>query len=781
MRAGLIAYIAGLALAAWAPHPDAGAGQVLLATAAGLALAAGFQRGRLRRPGLLLACLLWGLAWHLVWAGGRLDRQIDPGLEGVDMRVSGIVHSLPRRYDDYQQFLFRITESRFDFHPRRVLLNHYGAESIEAGRAYRFEIRLNRPRSMANPGVFDHEAWLLQRGIAARGYVRGGVEKLPEQRGAPLVALRAAIREGILRQNRDQATRGIILALVLGDSSGLSDVQWELFQRTGTNHLFVISGLHIGLVCLLAWGLTLALARRCTPLLLLAPAQKIALLPALAAAGGYAAISGFGLPAQRALIMAAVLMLTALFNQRQAVSLRFLLAMAVVLSLNPLGFLGMGFWLSFLAVGALLLIQRPAQANPGLGGWLRRSLKSQLAVALALFAPLLFWTGQASLLGPLVNLAAIPLVGFVIVPLCLTAACCLLLDETLAGLLFAAAQWLLRWLLAGLEWATELAADYALVAPPASDALSLTLLALGCLLLLLPRGFPARRIAGILLLPLLFAPDREEREELLRLHVLDVGQGLAVLVQTRRHALLYDTGASFSPDASMGDRIVLPVLDALAVRRLDAVVISHADDDHSGGFAAIAAAMPMGRVYSSFDLPASPVAPWPCRDYINWRWDGVEFRFLHPDSLRDADNNNSCVLQIRAGDFRALLPGDIEAGVERELAAKYRRELRSDLLLAAHHGSNTSSSWPFLKMTDPDHIVFAAGYRNAFGHPAARVIERAGFFTSQLLNTSELGMTSFILPANGKPVRMASFRREHPRYWRDPAPRQTGFPAKQLC
>ncbi len=772
MRAGLIAYIAGLALAAWAPHPNADAGQVLLATAAGLALAASFQRGRLRRSGLLLACLLWGLAWHLVWAGGRLDRQIDPGLEGVDMQVSGIVHSLPRRYDDYQQFLFRITESRFDFHPRRILLNHYGAESIEAGRAYRFEVRLNRPRGMANPGVFDYEAWLFQRGVAARGYVRGGVEKLPEQRGAPLVALRAAIREGILRQNPAPATRGIILALVLGDSSGLSDAQWELFQRTGTNHLFVISGLHIGLVCLLAWGLTLALARRCTPLLLLAPAQKIALLPALAAAGGYAAISGFGLPAQRALVMAAVLMFTALFNQRQAVSLRFLLAMAVVLSLNPLGFLGMGFWLSFLAVGALLLTQRPVQANQGLGGWLRRSLKPQLAVALALFAPLLFWTGQASLLGPLVNLAAIPLVGLVIVPLCLMATCCLLFSETVAELLFALAQWLLRGLLAGLESAAELGANLTLVTPSASDAPSLALTALACLLLLLPRGFPARRIAVILLLPLLFAPDRKGREDLLRLHVLDVGQGLAVLVETRRHALLYDTGASFSPDASMGDRIVLPVLDALAVRRLDAVVISHADDDHSGGFAAIAAAMPMDRVYSSFDLPASPVAPWPCRDYVNWRWDGVEFRFLHPAAPRDTDNNNSCVLQIRAGDFRVLLPGDIEAGVERELAAGYRRELRSDVLLAAHHGSNTSSSWPFLKMTDPDYIVFAAGYRNAFGHPAARVIERASFFTSHLLNTSELGMTSLVLPADGNPVRMASFRRDHPRYWRSRVPRE---------
>ena len=781
MRAGLIAYIAGLALAAWAPRPDAGAGQVLMATAAGLALAAGCLRGRLRRPGLLFACLLCGLAWHLVWAGERLDRQLAPDLEGVDMQASGVVCSLPRKYDDYQQFLFRITESGPGFHPRRVLLNHYGPERIEAGRAYRFEIRLNRPHGMANPGVFDYEAWLFQRGIAARGYVRGGVEKLPEQAGAPLVALRAAVREGILRQNRDPATQGIIPALVLGDSSGLSDARWELFQRTGTNHLFVISGLHIGLVCLLAWGVTLALVRRCTPLLLLAPAQKIALLPALAAAGGYAAISGFGLPAQRALVMAAVFMLTALFNQRQAVSLRFLLAMAVVLSLNPLGFLGMGFWLSFLAVGALLLIQRPVRANPGMGGWLRRSLRPQLAVALALLAPLLFWTGQASLLGPLVNLAAIPLVGFVIVPLCLAATCCLLFSETVAGLLFALAQWLLRGLLAGLESAAELGASYALLAPSASDALSLALTALACLLLLLPRGFPARCIAGVLLLPLLLAPDRKEREELLRLHVLDVGQGLAVLVETRRHVLLYDTGASFSPDASIGDRIVLPVLDAMAIRRLDAVVLSHADDDHSGGFPAIAAAMPMDRVYSSFDPPSAPVAAWPCRDYVNWRWDGVEFRFLHPASPRDSDNNNSCVLQIRAGDFRALLPGDIEAGVERELAAGYRRELRSDVLLAAHHGSNTSSSWPFLKMTDPDYIVFAAGYRNAFGHPAARVIGRAGFFTSRLLNTSELGMISMIVPGRGAPLRVTGFRREYPRYWRSPAPRQTGFPAKKLC
>ena len=780
MRAGLIAYIAGLVLATGVGRPEASAGLVI----AGLALAAfaGARPGAPWRGACwLLSWALAGFAWHLAWAGLRLDRQLDPALEGVDMMVRGVVRDLPRRFGDVQQFVFEIEHSDRGFSPRKVLLNLYGdgagadgddavAQEIQAGRAYQFEVRLNRPRALANPGVFDYEAWLFQRGISARGYVRGAMEPLRSHPGDSLARLRAAIRAGILRQVGDPAIAGVVVALVLGDSSGLSDAQWELFQRTGTNHLFVISGLHIGLVCLLAWWLTLLLARCFAPLLLFAPAQKIALPPALAAGAVYAAISGFGLPAQRALVMAAVLMLASLYNQRQPVSLRFLLAMAVVLSLNPLSFLGMGFWLSFLAVAALLLIHQPDSGPVGIRGWLGRGLRPQFAVAAALFAPLLFWTGQASLLGPLVNLAAIPLVGLAIVPLCLIGAGCLLFSESLAGWLFGLAEWLLLGLLAGLDAAARAGTDYALVEPPVLAATGLLLLAMASLLLLLPRGFPGRRIAGLLALPLLFAAPPTPRKDLLQLDVLDVGQGLAVLVQTRRHVLLYDTGASFSPDASIGDRVVLPVLDAKGIDRIDALVLSHADDDHSGGFAAIDAALPVDRVYSSFDVATVTGAAYACREFIAWRWDDVEFRFLHPESLRENDNDNSCVLQIRAGGFSALLPGDIEAGVERDLATVFGETLRSDLLIAAHHGSNTSSIWPFLKMTDPRYIVFAAGYRNAFGHPSPQVIARASVFTPHLLNTSKLGMITVTLANETATPEVKSFRLAHKRYWRSIRP-----------
>ena len=777
MRAGLIAYVSGIVLAVWTTRPEAGAGIALAAlVGAGVFAVDRLDRlGRLgwrwRAAGLLLGCAAAGFAWHLAWAGWRLDRQLDPSLEGVDMAVLGVVANLPRRYGEVQRFLFAIEDSDRGFSQRKVLLNHYGPEEIRAGRAYRLTIRLNRPRAMANPGVFDYEAWLLQRGVSARGYVRGGVEPLPQHRGKALIRLRAAVKDGILRQVADPQIAGVVTALVLGDSGGLSDAQWELFRQTGTNHLFVISGLHIGLVCLLAWGLSLALACCAPPLLLLAPAQKIALVPALAAGAAYAVISGFGLPAQRALVMAAVLMLASLFNRKQAVSLRFLLAMAVVLTLNPLSFLGMGFWLSFGAVAALLLIQRPSARsaqNRSISGWLGRGLRPQLAVAAMLFAPLLFFTGQASLLGPVVNLAAIPLVGLLIVPLCLIAACCLGFSEALAGSLFDLARHLLRGLFLGLEQAVALGADHALVAPPRLDAPSLLLLAVAGLLLLLPGGFPGRRMAGLLALPLLFAAPKVPRDDLLRLHVLDVGQGLAMVVETRRHVLLYDTGASFSPDASIGDRIVLPVLESLGIDKIDALVLSHDDDDHSGGFAAIDAAMPIGRLYSSFGAVSATAAAHACRDRIAWRWDGIEFRFLHPAAPAENDNNNSCVLQIRAGGFRALLPGDIEAAVERQLASALGEELRGDVLIAAHHGSNTSSSWPFLKMVDPEHVVFAAGYRNAFGHPAPAVLERTAAFTPNLLNTSELGMIRFTLPAEGEPLQVESFRAKHPRYWRSP-------------
>lgn len=786
MRAGLIAYIAGLTLASLTPRPEVAIGAALAVIALSMFLATGPGSKLIRNTTTLAAAALLGFAWHLVWAGLRLDAQLPSELEGVDMQVSGIVRGLPRRFDEIQQFTFEIQQSDHGFENRKVQLNHYGEEEILAGKAYRFEIRMNRPRGLANPGVFDYEAWLFQRGVAARGYVRGPAEPAPELGTARLDSLRATLKADLLRLGSDSErpetthappsaddrargaeTAGIIVALALGDGSGLTDEQWELFRKTGTNHLFVISGLHIGLVCLLAYALTLFTVKRFPTLMLLAPAQKIALIPALAAACTYGLISGFGLPAQRALVMAAVFMLATLFSIKQPASLRFLLAMTVVLSLNPLSFLGMGFWLSFLAVGALLLAQRPGPRPTTPSTWLIASLRPQLAVAAGLLVPLLFWMGEVSLLGPLVNLPAIPLVGFCIVPLCLLAICAIPVSELLAETLLQLASWLLQLLLWSLGKAVALGSDFAILERGAPAGLTLALLAAGSLLALLPRGFPGRPLTPLLMLPLLLAPAKAPRQDLLRLHVLDVGQGLAVIVQTRRHTLLYDTGASFSPDVSMGDRVVLPVLKKMNTPKLDAVILSHSDDDHAGGFPAIAKALPIDRLYSSFNAPQAAGAVHTCRNYINWRWDNVDFRFLHPATPQENDNDNSCVLQIRTGNFTALLPGDIEAGVERELAATLRKELRSNLLIAPHHGSNTSSSWPFLKMTNPDYVVFAAGYRNPFGHPSPRVKERTAVFTTNMLNTSTQGMISFVLADSESAPQVNSFRADHPRYWRD--------------
>ena len=795
MRAGLIAYIAGLTLASLTPRPEVAVGAALAVIALSMFWAAGPGSGLRRNTTTLAAAALLGFAWHLVWAGLRLDAQLPSELEGVDMQVSGIVRGLPRRFDEIQQFTFEIEQSDHGFEDRKVLLNHYGEEEILAGKAYRFEIRMNRPRGLANPGVFDYEAWLFQRGVAARGYVRGQVKPAPELGTARLDSLRATLKADLLRLASDaerpettdaspssddsepsaeqlrlargNETAGIIVALALGDGSGLTDEQWELFRQTGTNHLFVISGLHIGLICLLAYGLTLFTVKRFPTLMLLAPAQKIALVPALAAACAYGLISGFGLPAQRALVMAAVFMLATLFSIKQPASLRFLLAMAVVLTLNPLSFLGMGFWLSFLAVAALLLAQPPGPRPTTPSTWLIASLRPQLAVAAGLLVPLLFWMGEVSLLGPLVNLPAIPLVGFCIVPLCLLAVCAIPISEPLTETLLQLATWLLQLLLWTLNQTVTLSADFAILERETPATLTLALLATGSLLALLPKGFPGRPLTPLLMLPLLFTPPKPPREDLLRLHILDVGQGLAVIIQTRHHTLLYDTGASFSPDASMGDRVVLPVLEKMNTPKLDAVVLSHSDDDHAGGFPAIAKALPIDRLYSSFDVPQATGVAYACREFINWRWDEVEFRFLHPGAPRENDNDNSCVLQIRAGNFTALLPGDIEAGVERELAAALRGELQSDVLIAAHHGSNTSSTWPFLKMVDPEYVIYAAGYRNPFGHPSPRVKERTAVFTTNMLNTSTQGMISFVLADSESAPQVNSFRTNHPRYWRD--------------
>jgi competence protein ComEC len=717
------------------------------------------------------------LAIGFLWAAGnahlRLGERLAPELEGRDLEVAGVVSSLPAATERGVRFEFEL-ESAASGMPRRVLLSWYRnpfadespallAGAVHPGERWLFTVRLRRPHGNLNPHGFDYEAWLTERGIGATGYVRQrGAQRLLGRRDSladRIEQAREAVRDRCKRVLGETPSAGILAALAVGDQRAISNEEWRLFGRTGVTHLMSISGLHVTLVSGLCAWLVAALWRRIPRLVLRLPARKAGALAAIAGALAYTLLAGFAVPAQRTFYMVTVVAL-ALWSGRIASPMRTLaLALAVVTALDPWAVLQPGFWLSFGAVALIFYVS---------AGWTGREarplqwLRVQWAITVGLAPAALFLFSQISVVGPLANALAIPLVSAVITPLALLAA--LLPVDALLHV----AEWLVQWLLEYLEWCAQLpVAAWQQHAPP----LWATLLALaGVAWLLLPRGFPWRAGGAALMLPALALPAPAPVPGEAWVTTLDVGQGLAVLVRTANRALLYDAGPAFGAEADSGERIVVPYLRDTGIATLDALVLTHNDTDHIGGAISLLEGMAVDRVFSSLpeSHPLLALAPSAqrCLRGMAWEWDGVRFEMLHPAAGLAARrrNDESCVLRVSAGGVSMLLTGDIERGAEAELLRT--AILRADALLVPHHGSRTSSSGEFLAAVRPRFAVAAAGYRNRFGHPHEEVLGRYSSSGIELLRTDRDGaLTVRLSPAT---VGVEAERARRARYWHVP-------------
>jgi len=686
-------------------------------------------------------CAALGFAWAAALAQLRLSDRLDPALEGHDVVVSGVVASLPQGFERGVRFDFDV-ETPDTGVPRHIALSSYGAFAeddaggvlpVHAGERWRFSVRLRRPHGSVNPHGFDYEAWLLERGIRATGYVRTAgrrdeavaAERLDAlvPKGAYLIdRLREAAREKILAALPDHPYAGVLIALAIGDQRAIDSGQWQLFARTGVSHLMSISGLHVTMVA----GLFAALAsfcwRRSERLALALPAQKAAALAGFLAALAYCLVSGFAVPAQRTLYMVGVVAAALWLGRATSASRVLAAALLAVLVLDPWAVLSPGFWLSFCAVAVIFYVAAGPTARPH---WLVQWGRVQWAVTVGLAPLMLVLFQQVSLVSPLANALAIPLVSFVVTPLALAGAV-LPFDWPLAM-----GHAILEALMMVLERLAELPSAMWRQHAPVPWTVPLALL--GVAWLLLPRGFPARWLGAVLALPLFAVLPPGPAAGELWITVLDVGQGTSVLARTQQHALLYDAGPAFNASADSGSRIVLPYLRGAGVARLDALVVSHDDRDHSGGAGSVLEGMPVAALWSSLPgghaLAAGREERAPCAAGRGWEWDGVAFEFLHPGAEAPSGrgaraNNRSCVLRIAAPGGRVLLTGDIERAAERELLRRAPGLLPADALLVPHHGSATSSSPEFVKQVAPRYAVFAVGYRNRFGHPREEVLER---------------------------------------------------------
>ncbi len=728
-------------------------------------------------------CAAGGFFYAAARADWRLAERLEKQWEGVDLVLTGVVAGLPQPFAGGLRFDFDVeaVEPASARIPQQVSLAWYNGGTreefqniapIRAGERWRFHARLRRVHGNANPHGFDYEAWQFERAVGATGYVRpGATARLADLVRTPsyfLERAREILRERFWDALSGYPYAGILIALAIGDQNAIDAKQWQLFARTGVSHLMSISGLHVTMVASLFAALVHGLWRRFPALLLALPARKASAVAGFFAAFAYCLIAGFAVPAQRTLYMVGVVAAALWAERVSSVSRVLCLALLAVLLFDPWAVLAPGFWLSFGAVAVILYVATH-RAGAGRQGRLAREIaqwgRVQWAVTLALAPLLLVWFQQMSLVSPLANAVAIPLVSLVVTPLALLGG--VLPFDSVLELAHAAMALQMRFL----EWCAALPASVWQQHAPAPWTVGLAVVA--CAWLLLPRGMPGRWLGLPVLLPMFSLAPATPAAGSLWLTVLDVGQGLAVLVQTERHALLYDAGPAYSPDADSGSRVILPFLRATGLAQLDAMVLSHDDNDHAGGALSVLSSTKVGALYSS--LPAAHPAlsatsgyRLPCAARQAWSWDGVRFELLHPsaasygaDALKS--NDRSCVLRIDSAHGAVLLTGDIEARAEQELLERAPERLRSDVLLVPHHSSRTSSSAAFVEAVRPRWAVFTVGYRNRFGHPRLEVVERYRASGAQLVRTDAAGAVLARLEAGR--IELEPYREMHRRYW----------------
>ena len=800
---------------------------------------------------LAAAVLAWGATgWRAVQQTGT---QLDPALEGVDVVLIGTIVAMPQSVSTGQRFRLAVERAEGPMkaiEPNKVLvvpplvdLAWYGAWTqsaqpsvavraaaatvphITAGQRWRLPVRMRAPHGSANPYGFDYELWMWEQGVQATGYVRvphqsaagnaTAPQLLAEGQGYVVERMRQHVRdamvqrlapnlagEGLPDAQSVHAQRakiaGVLVALVTGEQRAIDREDWRVFRTTGVAHLMAISGLHITLFAWVASAVIGAAWRRSARLCLWLPAPIVAMWGGVLCALAYALFSGWGVPAQRTVLMLAVVALLKLSGRQWPWHATWLLACASVVAVQPMALLQAGFWLSFLAVGILFASDFRALTAQPVSATSQNRLKTALfklckehwvvTVALTPLSLLLF--GQISLVGLLANLVAIPWVTWVVTPLALLG--------VVLPWLWDAALWAMLPLLAWLQWLAQW--PHAAVWLPVAPWWAALVAVAGGAWLVLPLPWQLRLMGVPCLLPALWWQPSHPPLGQFSLLALDVGQGQAVLVQTAHHRLLYDAGPVYGPGSNAGDRVVAPTLRALGAGALDMLVLSHADADHTGGAQAVLQQLRPAKALGSltpaerYNLGFPSDLPWrDCAAGHAWDWDGVRFSVLHPPlssvtantMYTRSGNSASCVLHIQAAPLyghagTALLLGDVEKAQEQWMAVHASDLLPADVMLVPHHGSQTSSSPALLDAVQPHWAIAQAGYRNRFHHPAAVVMQRYADRHIPLRTTAECGAATW---QSDQPLALACERQLRPRYWQHrmggvPATPQSGaFPA----
>ena len=803
MRSSVIAFVLGVAVLQTMPAlPSTVTAFLLFCSACLLAAAACRMRSRARIVIRGVSAYLLGFLWAGALASYHLSQELPKEWEGRDITLIGTIDSLPIAFQQGVRFNFAVErvlaqDGMTPTVPGRLALSWYSAfnrdelqsvPQVQPGERWQLTVRLRRPQGNANQYVFDYEVWLLEQNLRATGSVRADHSfQIKNQRLDSFVfsvnnvieRSRGWLRDRIYNALPGHPYASVIVALVIGDQRAIDQSDWKIFNRTGIGHLISISGLHITMIAGLCASLVHALWRRSfftrAQLPLLLPAQKAAALAGALAALGYVALAGFGVPAQRTLYMLGVVAVALWAGRITSVSHVLCVALGIVVVFDPWAVLWPGFWLSFGAVAIILyasvgrtVAQHSSELtrSASLIVKLKSASHTQYVVTIGLVPLTMLLFGQISLVSPIANAIAIPLVSFFVTPLALVGSTA---PGGLGVWMLQGAHFLIEQLALLLGWLSSF--PVAVWSAPIPPAWIFAAALLGTLWLLAPAGWPVRWLGLAALLPLaLNVPSRPAAGEMW-VTAFDVGQGMALLIETSHHRLLYDTGPAYSPDSDGGTRVILPYVKARGISRLDGLIVSHSDTDHVGGALSVLDELNVDWVSSSLPLEHTVVeraaSHRRCEAGQSWTWDDVRFDMLHPapvsyESMKWKPNARSCTLKISVGEYSILLAGDIEAVQESELVEREGERLASTVLLAPHHGSGTSSTMPFLQEVKPQIALFQVGYRNRYRHPKAEVFERYGSLGIERIRTDESGMVTLRF---GSGLVKSEFRKEHARYW----------------
>lgn len=714
--------------------------------------------------GRWLAAALLGVLWAWGHAAIRLADDLPTALEGQELSVRGSVASLPGGNVD-PQFIFNVLTAPEGV-PSRLRLTWYRAPSVpQPGEEWLLTVRLKRRSGFANPGGFDYEGYLFREGIGATGYVRDDEHnrrlRSPSY-GYLVTRVRAWIGSRIASAVGNEPMLGVLQGLAIGDTQAMQVEQWRVFAATGTTHLMAISGLHIGMVAMLAaWcGGYIVRWRRAQSLGMTAMHGQV--IAGITAAVIYSLLAGLSLPTQRTLLMLCMYFALRWWRRPQAFGHSLSLALIAILIVDPFAPLAVGAWLSFVAVVVILMA---VAGRVGREGVIANFTRVQLTVTVGLVPLLLACFGNLSLVAPLANAIAVPLFTLLIVPSVLVGTLAASIHPASGAALLGVPLKVLNGSWPVFEWLSEQTLSVWHVPHLSLPVFAAVLI--GAALLIVPAVWPLRFAGAVLCLPMVCYRSPTPAVGTFELTVLDVGQGLSTVVRTHSHTLVYDTGPAFPSGRSAAELAVLPFLRHIGVRKIDRLLVSHGDQDHSGGMQAMLAAMPIAEVSVGPSVLHGPATKVACERGQQWQWDGVTFAVLHPErqgstaALPRSSNNSSCVLSIRARAGSALLTGDIEADGERELLSRALSPVA--VVVAPHHGSGTSSSSLFVAALRPDVTIFSTGYRNRWNFPRAAVVERWREAGSRSYDTSAGGAISVSFAATKVQVR--EHRHIQRRYW----------------